>query len=74
MKKSFKLIFSILLIISIVGASPIILERKRVEQSNDIYQLAIDSKCMEYIKNNEKRKEFYQRLKESNTSTVTFNL
>ena len=73
MKKSIKLIFSILLIISIIGASPIILDRKNVEESNNVYEFALDAKGVKFIKDEKKRKEFYASLKENDISTITFS-
>lgn len=72
MKKSIKLIFSILLIISIVGASPIVLNRNKIENSNNIYQIAVSARDVENIRTDEEKQHFYDRLKDANVDTLTF--
>lgn len=73
MKKNIKLIFSLLLIVGIVGASPILLNRYSVEKENNIYQLAIDSNSLSHIKDEKEIEDFCKELKKENVSTLTFN-
>ena len=73
MKKNIKLIFSLLLIVGIVGASPILLNRYNVEKENNIYQLAIDSNSLSHIKDEKEIEDFCKELKKENVSTLTFN-
>ncbi|MCR8745431.1 DUF5693 family protein [Romboutsia lituseburensis] len=73
MKKSLKLIFSVLLIISVMGARPIIFERNKVEQSNDVYQFAIEAKGIKFITDDNARNDFYKELKDNDILSVSFN-
>lgn len=72
MKKSIKLLFSLLLIVSILGASPIVLKRYEVEQSNNTYQVVIEGSSIENIRTKEQKQKLYDTLKESDVSTITF--
>ena len=66
MKKNIKLIFSILLIVGIIGASPILLNRYNVEKENNIYQLAISSNALSHIKDKKEVEDFCKELKNEN--------
>ena len=73
MKKNIKLIFSLLLIVGIIGASPILLNRYNVEKENNFYELAINSNSLSHIKDEKKVEDFCKELKKENVSTLTFN-
>ena len=73
MKKHINLIFSILLIVGVIGASPILLNRYNVEKENNIYQIAINSNSLAHIKDEKEIKDFFKELKKENISTLTFN-
>lgn len=73
MKKHINLIFYILLIVGVIGASPILLNRYNVEKENNIYQIAINSNSLAHIKDEKEIKDFFKELKKENISTLTFN-
>jgi len=72
-KNNIKLIFSILVIVGIIGSSPILLNRYNVEKENNIYQLAINSNALSHIKDKKDVEDFCKKLKNENVSTLTFN-
>ena len=73
MKKNIKLLFSLLLIVGLIGAAPIVLDRSKIEESNNVYQLIVDDSSISKIKDNEEKELFYKNLKKNNISTITFN-
>lgn len=73
MKKYINLIFSILLIAGIIGSSPILLNRYNIEKENNIYQLAINSNSLTHINDEKEIKDFFEKLKKENVSTLAFN-
>ncbi len=72
MKKNLKMIFSILLVLSILGTIPILKNRVSVEQSSNVYQVALGYDSIKEIKNEKEREEYYEKLKEDNIDTIAF--
>ncbi len=73
MKKSLKLIFSILFIIGLIGGTSIIAQRINVENKNNTYQFALDFNSISSLKSDEKIDEVYKTLKENDINTIVFD-
>ena len=70
MKKNIKLIFSLLLIVGIIGASPILLNRYNVEKENNFYELAINSNSLSHIKDEKKVERLIRKVRENNEREI----
>lgn len=73
MKKNLKMIFSLLLILSILGTIPALRNRINVEESNNVYQVALSYDSIREIKNEEERQKYYEKLKKDDINTIAFS-
>ena len=72
MIKNLKVVFTILFIIGIIGAFPIIENKSKIELGNDTYQIALGFSSINNIREDSDRYKLYNELKNTGVNTIVF--
>ena len=72
MIKNLKVVFTILFIIGIIGAFPIIQNKSKIELGNDTYQIALGFSSINNIREDIDRNKLYNELKNIGINTIAF--